>query len=214
MINMIINYKTQTLIIGYFKNDKINQILVEKGFNIIENNLYLNYPNYEIMKKIVIFLKNKNLTPKIYDYYINIGDEVVRLKYENNKFFKNGNVLNSEIYNFLIKYKKHFQKYKINKPKKFLFQVIGGARTIFQTYQEMYQNLFSQLCVNYDINFYLKEKDTGPKNNSGVNFIYHDLERNDIIDLIQKYNYKGEVNINFAEKDLVEQDKERILNFK
>lgn len=211
MITMIINYNTKTLIIGFFKNEKINQILIEKGFEIIKNNLYINISNSKVLKKIVIYLDNKNCIPELYDYYINIGDEIIRLKYEDDKFYKNKINLNFDIYKFLVKNKKFFHKFLINRPKKILFQVVGGARTIFQTYERMYNNLFSQFSNQYDINFYLKEKDTGPKNNSGVNFIYHDLEKNDIRKLINLYNYNGDVDINFSEIDLNVIDKEKIL---
>jgi hypothetical protein len=209
---MIINYKTKNLIIGNFKNHKINQIITEKGFTILENNLYQNLPNYKIMKKIIIYLKNNDILPQYYDYYINIGEEIIRLKFKDNKFYKNLINPNNDIYKFLLKNKKYFIKYKINKPIKILFQVIGGARTIFQTYEKMYHNLFSKLGVKYDIRFYLKEKDPGPKNNGGVNFVYHDLNKEDIIQLIDKYKYKGNIDIIFSDKDLNKEDKDLILN--
>ena len=211
MINMIINHNTQTIIIGSFKNEKINKILIDKGFEVIKNDLYLNISDAKVFKKIITYLQNKNNKPELFDYYINIGNEIIRLKYDNEKFYNRPINVNLNIYKFLQKNRKLFYNYSINRPKKILFQVVGGARTIFQTYERMYKNLFSQFTHNYDLNFYLKEKDTGPKNNSGVNFIYHDLEKKDIIELINKYKYKGSVEINFSEKDLNENDKQKIL---
>ena len=62
-----------------------------------------------------------------------------------------------------------------------------------KTFDNIYNNVLKSFSIDNFVNFYLKLEDIGPKNNKGVNYIYHKNNREEIESLINKYELNKEL---------------------
>ena len=209
---MLINKNTKTVIIGNFRSKTINDFLIQKNFLIYDNKLLYNKESCQVLNNIIQLVKKEKQIPENYTYYIKIGKKLVILFYDKDKFFKTDKIDDTVFYEYLKKNISYFKNYDINQEKNILYCVLGGARTIFHTYDNIYKNLFLSFCLKNDIYFYLKNKDCGPKNNGGVNFVYHTLNNEEIYNMIKKYKYNGKINVNFSNKNIEKNDLVKIVN--
>ena len=215
---MFINKKQQLVIIGHINDSTIINNLTNTGFLMYNNkNLYLKKDNSLVLKEIITILKEER--PEDYIYLIKIDNELVILEYkkinQNYYFYKVDKLGNGYIH--LIKTIKYLQKnldkfvnYMINKGVNILYCILGGVRTIDKTYDKIYHNVIRSFYYKEsDIYLYLKVNDLGPKNNGGVNFVYHSLEKDEIIELLSKYHAID--NLVFSDFNLEEEDIEKYV---
>jgi hypothetical protein len=216
---MFINKKQQLVIIGHINDSTIINNLTNNGFLMYNDNknLYFKKDNSLVLKEIVSILKEEK--PEEYIYLIKIDNELVILEYkkvnQNYYFYKVDKLGNGYIH--LIKTIKYLQKnldrfvnYRINRGVNILYCILGGVRTIDKTYDKIYHNVIRSFYYKEsDIYLYLKANDLGPKNNGGVNFVYHSLDKDEIIELVSKYHAID--NLVFSDFNLEEEDIEKYV---
>lgn len=223
---MFINKRKKIVIIGNFNDKNFINILQENYFISFNNeNIYLKKDNSCVMKNILNIMNQNKLKSNEYIYFIKIGSKLIILEYKkkNQKYYfykvdnlGNGFKSNIEIYKFLKKNLDKFVNYRINKGIKVLYCILGGVRTMNKTFDDIYNNVFKSFSIDNFVNFYLKLEDIGPKNNKGVNYIYHKNNREEIESLINKYELNKElIFTDFNLEDIKEyvNDRKRFINW-
>ena len=72
---------------------------------------------------------------------------------------------------------------------KILYIIAGGSRTLKYTIDSIFKNVIIPFSdgYEYDVLYYLKSSDPGPKQQLNKNFVYKDVNKDDIIKIIGKY---------------------------
>ena len=217
---MYINKNRKVVIIGNFNDINFINILKKNNFLSFYNpNIYMKKDNNKVMQEILFIMNKNKLKSDEYIYFIKIGNKLVILEYKkiNQRYYfykvdnlGNGFKSNIEIYKFLNKNLDKFIDYRINKVINILYCVIGAVRTMNKTFDNIYHNVINSFSTNKSVYFYLKLDDIGPKNNKGVNYVYHKNNKDNIDELLNKYDLDKEVI--YTEFNLGKEDIEKYVN--